>query len=121
MNTCDTCKWWTGRHGIDRGRDHRNCEHPKLDTVAKFAPDGANAPWGVSTGPKFGCVHHESAGIPADMFGPSIEARNALQRSGKVHPYTCGNDTCRQAHPDAVLRAVDAGWVCDWCGYEQRT
>jgi ribosomal protein L37AE/L43A len=51
---------------------------------------------------------------PEWMFGNSVEARNALQKSGKVHPYTCGNDKCR-----ATLRAVESGWICDKCGYEQ--
>ena len=44
----------------------------------------------------------------------SVEARNALQQSGRVHPYTCGDDACRE-----TLRAVEGGWVCDKCGYEQ--
>lgn len=52
--------------------------------------------------------------IPEWMFGDSVEARNALQNCGRVHPYTCGNDSCR-----ATLRAVETGWICDHCGYEQ--
>lgn len=56
---------------------------------------------------------------PDWMFGDSVEARNALQNCGKVHPYTCGNDGCRKARPEAVLRAVEGGWICDHCGYTQ--
>lgn len=52
--------------------------------------------------------------VPDWMYGSSVEARNALQQSGRVHPYTCGNDACRE-----TLRAVEGGWVCDKCGYEQ--
>ena len=48
--------------------------------------------------------------IPEWMFGSSVEARNALQNSGMVHPYTCDNPDCR-----ATLRAVEVGWVCDEC------
>jgi hypothetical protein len=49
------------------------------------------------------------------MFGPSVEARNALQKRGRVHPFTCGNATCRE-----TLTAVDDGWLCDKCGYTQK-
>lgn len=52
--------------------------------------------------------------MPEWMFGSSVKARNALQRSGKVHPYTCGNGACR-----GVLCAVEGGWICDKCGYSQ--
>lgn len=52
--------------------------------------------------------------LPEWMFGDSVDARNALQNCGRVHPYTCGNDSCR-----TTLRAVEGGWICDACGYEQ--
>ena len=57
--------------------------------------------------------------IPEWMFGKSVEARNALQNCGKVHPYTCGNNDCRKNTNQAPLRAVEDGWVCDHCGYTQ--
>lgn len=57
--------------------------------------------------------------IPEWMFGKSVEARNALQNCGRVHPYTCGNNDCRKATNQAPLRAVEDGWVCDHCGYTQ--
>lgn len=59
------------------------------------------------------------APVPNWMFGPSVEARNALQKSGKVHPYTCGNDECRAATDGAPLLAVEDGWRCERCGYGQ--
>lgn len=37
---------------------------------------------------------------------------NELQRSGKVHPWTCGN--CR-----ANLVATVRGWICPYCDYTQ--
>ena len=49
----------------------------------------------------------------------SVEARNQLQKSGKVHPYTCGNDECRKKTNQAPLRAIEGGWICDYCGYTQ--
>lgn len=57
--------------------------------------------------------------IPEWMYGKSVEARNALQNSGRVHPYTCGNTECRSTTNQAPLRAVEEGWVCDYCGYTQ--
>ena len=58
--------------------------------------------------------------IPKWMFGNSIEARNALQNCGKIHPYTCGNNDCRKATNQAPLRAIENGWICDHCGYTQK-
>lgn len=53
------------------------------------------------------------------MFGSSIEARNALQQSGTVHPYTCYDDSCRSKTNGNPLRAVEDGWICDDCGLKQ--
>lgn len=66
--------------------------------------------------------------VPDWMFGNSVEARNALQNSGQVHPYTCGNNRCDAAHTEyqkknggdfGQLVAVEGGWVCPVCGYNQ--
>lgn len=63
------------------------------------------------------------------MFGNSVEARNALQNSGVVHPMTCGNDRHDEAHTAyqklhggdfGQLVAVEAGWVCPVCNYTQK-
>ena len=51
--------------------------------------------------------------LPNWMFGSSVKARNALQNSGRVHPYTCGGANCRK-----TLLAVEGGWTCT-CGYTQ--
>jgi ribosomal protein L37AE/L43A len=53
------------------------------------------------------------------MFGKSVEARNALQNCGRVHPYTCENNDCRNTTNQDPLRAVEDGWICDHCGYTQ--
>ena len=57
--------------------------------------------------------------IPEWMFGKSVDARNALQNCGKVHPFTCRDNDCRQKTNQAPLRAIDGGWICDHCGYNQ--
>lgn len=58
--------------------------------------------------------------IPDWMFGDSVEARNALQKSGRVHPFTCGNSKCRGETNQAPLLAVEDGWLCENCGYAQK-
>lgn len=71
----------------------------------------------------------ESMNVPEWMFGKSVEARNALQKSGRVHPYTCGNNRNDKAHVDyatenqldnGTLLAVENGWLCPVCGYTQK-
>ena len=66
--------------------------------------------------------------IPEWMFGNSVEARNALQNCGKVHPRTCGNNRTDASHVEyqskhggdfGQLVAVKGGWVCPVCGYKQ--
>ena len=57
--------------------------------------------------------------VEAWMFGDSVEARNALQQSGKVHPYTCRNNECREKTNQAPLRAIKSGWICDHCNEER--
>lgn len=66
--------------------------------------------------------------IPDWMWGSSVEARNALQNSGRVHPYTCRNDRTDAIHKEyqkihggdfGQLIAVEGGWECPACGYTQ--
>lgn len=57
------------------------------------------------------------------IFAPwnfrQVQALNAWQRRGDVHPFTCGGDNNGQ-RCGAVLRATVTGWVCsDGCGYTQ--
>lgn len=67
--------------------------------------------------------------IPEWMFGDSVEARNALQKSGRLHPYTCGNNRTDEAHTayqkehggdHGQLVATEEGWLCPVCGYTQK-
>jgi hypothetical protein len=60
--------------------------------------------------------------IRAPFTPEQIEALNAWQRNGQVHPYTCGNAQCRAEHhhvDGSVLVATTTGWVCEHCGYTQ--
>jgi hypothetical protein len=56
--------------------------------------------------------------IPEWMFGSSIEARNAIQNSGRVKniPYTYDNPDCR-----AIPRVVEDEWVCHECSTSNST
>lgn len=63
MNTCDTCKWWI-HHGYVSliGNNHRVCENPKIQE-SNTGDDEMGYPYDeggyMSTGPNFGCIHHE--------------------------------------------------------------
>ena len=66
--------------------------------------------------------------IPEWMFGPSVEARQALQDSGRVHPYTCGYNRTDDAHRAyqkihggdlGQMRATEDGWECPVCKKQQ--
>lgn len=43
----------------------------------------------------------------------TVQALNALQRSGKRHGYTCAE------HPTLFLEAREDGWHCPNCDYHQ--
>lgn len=67
MNTCDSCKWWNSLLG-DRYRSEFNafgkCRNEKLEMELPYSLDGLSAGESSSgeiptTGPKFGCIHHE--------------------------------------------------------------
>jgi hypothetical protein len=66
MNTCDTCKHWadTRKDGTPYKPDdvQRLCNNPKIDGADCYAEDALNSnadyDYGLTTGPKFGCVHH---------------------------------------------------------------
>lgn len=47
-----------------------------------------------------------------------VEQLNRYQRSGVMHPFTCGT---RDEHPGnpGVLIATTAGWRCPACDYHQ--
>lgn len=69
MNTCDTCWWWLGTD-ISAGVNMRFCkkrmmpgsdESMQAEDIYPFT-DYAR----IVTGPKFGCVHHQSVSALTD-------------------------------------------------------
>lgn len=56
--------------------------------------------------------------VTAPFTPAQVEALNAWQAAGYVHPFTCGNDT-HDSHVNLV--ATEAGWVCPDadCAYTQ--
>lgn len=87
MNTCKTCKWWGEERSWEGGFSpenratftdtYRDCNHPKHDvsvftadekkklsgavTKTEAPSDGLSVEYDgvLSTGPDFGCIHHE--------------------------------------------------------------
>ncbi|MGE5510507.1 MAG: hypothetical protein ACM31O_04545 [Bacteroidota bacterium] len=67
--------------------------------------------------------------IKAPWTPEQVEALNAYQRSGRFHPFTCGNDRFDQAHAVytitnglsdyGILIATEQGWICPCCDYRQ--
>ncbi len=65
MNTCDTCKFWGWQE--DRKLNRKRCENSSLGDDRDAMRDDGLLAQGlyedgavIETGPKFGCVHHES-------------------------------------------------------------
>ncbi len=52
-----------------------------------------------------------------------VDALNATQRNGIIHPFTCpnrGNGTHVNHNGDlGALTATENGWICLSCGYKQ--
>jgi hypothetical protein len=66
--------------------------------------------------------------ITAPFTPAQVKALNAFQRSGKIHPFTCGGNRSDQAHREYAARhredmgqliATEDGWRCPVCDYEQ--
>lgn len=59
-------------------------------------------------------------GFVAPWTAEQVTHLNAFQRSGRMHPFTCGQ---RDQHPNSegVLVATEAGWHCPamGCDYQQ--
>lgn len=57
--------------------------------------------------------------IRAPWTPEQVAALNDYQRSGVMHPFTCGHE--HPAHPNAILTAAPDGWRCHvlGCDYEQ--
>lgn len=63
MKTCDTCKFWNVDPLTYIPQDsHRLCSHRKIDGTRDdddTLNSNADYDYGVTTGPKFGCIYHE--------------------------------------------------------------
>lgn len=65
--------------------------------------------------------------IEAPWTNEQVAALNEYQRSGRMHPFTCGNRGAEGHRCDpewgggdkGVLRATAAGWICPDCDYTQ--
>lgn len=55
------------------------------------------------------------------MTKNDLRELNASQRSPMRHPLTCGNDRKDAKHLDGegILVAIESGWICPFCDYEQ--
>lgn len=66
MNTCKTCFYWAkDKRESFPNTEHRGCLNEKLHgcylgSDLDGLDDNADADYGLSTGPNFGCIHHES-------------------------------------------------------------
>lgn len=58
--------------------------------------------------------YNDSTKWRAPWTPAQIDTLNDWQHSGRVHPYTCGNDS---SHPPLV--AIASGWFCLGCDYTQ--
>jgi len=60
--------------------------------------------------------------VKAPWTDEQVAALNINQRSGHIHPYTCGNCRDNGVEGECELVATTLGWVCptcdntqDWC------
>ena len=73
MNTCDTCKHWSGLDLPDdrfkicqKLESARNGE--EWESVVVFAGSSDDDRNTIHTGPKFGCIHHEWNQAPKELL-----------------------------------------------------
>jgi hypothetical protein len=59
--------------------------------------------------------------ISAPFTSEQAECLNRYQRSGEMHPFTCGGNRSDKDHLDheGILVAVESGWICPFCDYTQ--
>jgi hypothetical protein len=59
--------------------------------------------------------------ITAPFTLEQVKYLNAFQKSGWMHPFTCGFNRTDANHLDGegVLVATEAGWICPFCPYTQ--
>lgn len=52
----------------------------------------------------------------------TVEALNAYQEAGRMHPFTCpnrGDESHAENEYDGELLATEDGWLCQSCDYSQ--
>lgn len=54
--------------------------------------------------------------VSAPFTTEQVDHLNEFQRSGYMHPFTCGTPNC----PVGVLTATENGWVCGGCDHTQQ-
>ena len=52
--------------------------------------------------------------LDAPFTPEQVKGLNEYQKSGRMHPFTCGTDDCR-----CDLIATEKEWVCPECDYTQ--
>ncbi len=53
--------------------------------------------------------------VYAPFTDEQVRRLNKWQKSGKIHPFTCGgSDNCR-----SILIPTNNGWICPNCDYKQ--
>lgn len=60
--------------------------------------------------------------IKAPFTPKQVEALNLYQKSGFMHPFTCGSGNRKDdkhLDGDGVLEATPDGWICPYCDYTQ--
>lgn len=62
----------------------------------------------------YGTPENKDGQVNAPWSDRQVESINGFQQCGYVHPFTCGNEKCRD-----VLVAKHFGFVCTSCGYTQ--
>jgi hypothetical protein len=57
--------------------------------------------------------------VHAPFTPDQVDSLNGFQAQDYWHPFTCGNDLCRQRNRDGILIAMTGGWYCLFCPYTQ--
>ena len=59
--------------------------------------------------------------IKTPWTSEQVEVLNHYQKSGLMHPYTCGGNRKDERHLDGegILVATENGWICPFCDYKQ--
>lgn len=89
MNTCDTCKFWFARCEDDRTEtictnENLDCDKRGETACGCDAYAEGNRTGAILTGPKFGCIHHESKPFVEMYMLNTPENNKLMSDSGAV-------------------------------------